>query len=81
MIVYFRFKLYNKNTSAAMTVKGASFPSPQESNLEKGVETSNSATKWKGNIDFNLRPESEWDAEFNFRPKIKDGVRWLNPRH
>ena len=45
MIVYFRFKLYNKNTSAAMTVKGASFPSPQESNLEKGVETSNSATK------------------------------------
>ena len=42
--------------------------------LEKGVETSNSATKCRGGIDFNLRPESGGDIGFNFSPYFKGGV-------
>ena len=49
--------------------------------LEKGVETSNSATKLEGDIDFNLIPESEGGVGFNFIPIFQEGVRLLNPIH
>ena len=43
--------------------------------LEKGIDTSNSATEWKGDIEFNLSPESEGDIGFNFSPKFQEGIR------
>ena len=50
------------------------FPISSIIELEKGIETSNSATKWKGDIEFNLIPQSEGGVGFNSRPKLQEGV-------
>ena len=58
MIIYFRFTLYKKNTLAAMTVQGG-FAHLLKNRIGKG------------DIDFNLIPESEGDFGFNFMPKFQ----------
>ena len=75
MIIYFWFKLdKNKDFSGHYSARVMlTISSIIES--ERGIETLNSATKCRGDIYFNLIPESEGGVGFNFSPKFQEFIR------
>ena len=73
MIIYFWFKLSKKKYFSGHDSARDMLPIYSITESEKGIETSISATKWKGGIDFNLIPKAGGGVVFNFSPEFSIG--------